>query len=158
MEVAVHTALIKWRFRSTCLDPGFLISIISPMQRMGCQTQCSSQRPCGASIPISQMRNLSSEPESACQDLHGESEVGVGFQPGLRAARRIKIQPPKPPSTTAPRAPHLSSYMPGTVLSAVRVTTLQIGPRTARGRSCSIPIGQVGKLSSNTETHRTPTE
>lgn len=74
--------LIKCRVRASRLDPSFLTSVTSPTRGRNPQTQCPAQPPSGASIPVSQVGNLSSEPESACQGLQ---LVGGGGGIGTRS-------------------------------------------------------------------------
>lgn len=148
-EVAVHTTTIKWRFHSTGLDLGFLISIVSLRQRTGCQTQRSSQQHQGASSPVSQVRNLSSQPESARRSLRlvrGGGEIPTrpsgceNKEPATQAT-----QPVGPQSPMCQLTPSEAPCAPGTVLSAVCTTTLRNSPRTTGGRGCPTPTGQVGK-------------
>lgn len=147
-EVAVHTATIKWTFRSTGLDLGFLISILSPRQGTGCQTQRSSQRHQGASSPVSQVRNLSSQPESACRSLRlVRGGGGIPTRPSSckknKEAATQATQHDSPQSLICQLTPVRGSLRASTVLSAVCATTLRVSPRTIGGRGCPTPLDRL---------------
>lgn len=148
-EVAVHTATIKWTFRSTGLDLGFLISILSPRQGTGCQTQRSSQRHQGVSSPVSQVRNLSSQPESACRSLRlVRGGGGIPTRPSSckknKEAATQATQHDSPQSLICQLTPVRGSLRTSTVLSAVCATTLRVSPRTIGGRGCPTPLDRLG--------------